>query len=107
MVAIELLRRMEYDTQQLFYIGQNKSYEVDFCVVDRNHVTQLIQVTYQFSNPGVKLYNREIGGLLKGAAATGCNNLTLIMMSGETGDLEVEGKIIHRVLAVDWLLGRV
>ncbi|MGN0230444.1 MAG: hypothetical protein ACI4BH_11610 [Muribaculaceae bacterium] len=41
----------------------------------------------------------------KGSAATGCNNLTLIMMSGETGDLVVDGKTIRRVLAVDWLLG--
>ena len=28
------------------------------------------------------------------------------MMSGETGDLEIDGKTIHRVLATDWLLGR-
>ena len=105
-VAIELLRRMEYATQQLFYLRQNKSYEVDFCIADRNHVTQLIQVTYDFTRPKTKLYNREIGGLLKGSAATGCTNLTLIMMSGETGDLEIDGKTIHRVLASDWLLGR-
>ena len=105
-IALELLRRMKYETQQLFYLRQNKSYEVDFCVVDRNHVTSLIQVTYDFSNPKTKLYNREIGGLLKGAVATGCSNLTLIMMSGETGDLAIEGKTIHRVLASDWLLSR-
>ena len=105
-IAIELLRRMKYETQQLFYLRQNKSYEVDFCVVDRNHVTSLIQVIYDFSNPKTKLYNREIGGLLKGAVATGCSNLTLIMMSGETGDLAIEGKTIHRVLASDWLLSR-
>lgn len=105
-VAIELLRRIEYATQQLFYLRQNKTYEVDFCLVDRNRVTKLIQVTYDFSNPKTKLYNREIGGLLKGAAATGCTDLTLIMMSGETGDIEIDGKTIHRVLAYDWLLGR-
>ena len=105
-VAVELLRRMEYATQQLFYLRQNKSYEVDFCIVDRNHVTQLIQVTYNFTQPKTKLFNREIGGLLKGAAATGCTNLTLIMMSGDTGDLEIDGKTIHRVLETDWLLGK-
>ncbi len=64
-IAIELLRCMEYDTQRLFYLRQNKSYEVDFCLVDRNHITQLIQVTYDFTNPTTKLYNPEIGGLLK------------------------------------------
>lgn len=103
-VAIELLRRMEYETQQLYYLKQNKSYEVDFALMERNHVTQLIQVTYDFYSPKTKLYNREIGGLLKGSAATGCNNLTLIMMNGEAGDIVIEGKTIHRVLAVDWLI---
>ena len=66
----------------------------------------LIFFGFNFSNPKTKLYNREIGGLLKGAVATGCSNLTLIMMSGETGDLAIEGKTIHRVLASDWLLSR-
>lgn len=104
-VAIELLRRMEYDTQQLYYLRQSKSYEVDFAVIDRNRVTQLIQVTYDFTHPSKKLYNREIGGLLKGAAATGCRHLTLIMMNGESGDLEIDGLTIHRIHACDWLLG--
>lgn len=103
-VAIELYRRMEYDTQQLFYIRQNKSYEVDFVIVNRNKVTQLIQVTYDFTAPRAKLYNREIGGLVKGAAATGCKNLTLIMLTGEPGDVEVDGLTLHKVLARDWLL---
>ena len=103
-VAIELLRRMEYDTQQLYYLRQHKSYEVDFAVVDRNRVTQLIQVTYDFSNPKTKLYNREIGGLVKGSAATGCTNLTLIMMTGEPGETEINGVTIHRRLACEWLL---
>ena len=81
-VCVELLRRMEYASQELFYLRENRSYEVDFAVVDRGHVTQLVQVTYDFSNPSTRLYNREIGGLLKGATATHCNNLTLIMMHG-------------------------
>ena len=79
---------------------------MDFVIFDRNRVVQLIQVTYDFTNPPKKLYNREIGGLLKGAAATGCTNLTLIMMEGETGDVEVEGLTIHCVRAYEWLLGR-
>lgn len=56
-VAVELLRRMEYETQQIFYLRQHRSYEVDFAIMDRNHVTQLIQVTYDFTNPTTKLYN--------------------------------------------------
>ena len=105
-VSIELLRRMDYAGMELYYLRENRSYEVDFAVVDRGHITQLIQVTYDFTSPRTKLYNREIGGLLKAAAATHCHNLTLIMMSGDVGDLTVGNEVVHRVLATDWFLGR-
>ena len=103
-VCVELLRRMEYASQELFYLRENRSYEVDFAVVDRGHVTQLVQVTYDFSNPSTRLYNREIGGLLKGATATHCNNLTLIMMHGESHDIKEGDYTIHCITATDWLL---
>lgn len=105
-VAIELFRRMEYATQELYYLRENRSYEVDFAVVERGHVIKLIQVTYDFTQPSNRLYNREIGGLLKGAAATHCKDLTLVMMAGEEGDLIVDGLVIHRILATHWLLGQ-
>lgn len=103
-VAIELLRRMRHVTQQLYYLRKNKSYEVDFAIVDRNRITQLIQVTYDFTTPKTKLYNREIGGLLKGSADTGCTDLTLVMMYGETGNITVDGKTVRCILARDWFL---
>lgn len=102
-IAIELYRRLKNEMQQLYYLRQNKNYEVDFAIVERNKVKQLIQVTYDFNQPKTKLYNREIGGLLKGAAATGCTDLTLIMMSGEEEDIEVNGLTIHKILAIRWL----
>lgn len=102
-IAIELFRRLKNEMQQLYYLRQNKNYEVDFAIVERNKVKQLIQVTYDFNQPKTKLYNREIGGLLKGAAATGCTDLTLIMMSGEEEDIEVNGLTIHKILAIRWL----
>ena len=103
-VCVELLRRMEYATQELFYLRENRSYEVDFAIVDKGHVTELVQVTYDFSKPSTKLYNREIGGLLKGAAATRCRNLTLIMMQGEQRDIQVDEYTIRCVPITDWLL---
>lgn len=103
-VCVELLRRMEYATQELFYIKENRSYEVDFAVVDQGHVTELVQVTYDFSKPSTKLYNREVGGLLKGAAATRCHNLSLVMMHGEPRDIQVGDYLVHCVLVTDWLL---
>ncbi|MCR5038857.1 MAG: DUF4143 domain-containing protein [Bacteroidales bacterium] len=103
-VCIELMRRMEYATQELFYIKENRSYEVDFAIIDQGRVEELVQVTYDFSNPTTKLYNREVGDLLKGAAATRCPNLTLVMMLGETRDIQEGGFTVHCVSATDWLL---
>ena len=103
-VAIELLRRMKYETQEVFFLKEYRSFEVDFVVVDRGKAVQLIQVTYDFSEPSTKLYNREIEGLIKGAKMTNCNNLTLVMMRGKPQDIHKDGKTVHCVLASDWLL---
>ena len=105
-VAIELLRRMEYATQELYYLRENRSYEVDFAVVDRGRICQLVQVTYDFTNPATRLYNREIGGLLKAAKATNCTDLTLIMGSGEERTIEADSYKIRCILATNWLLKR-
>ena len=59
-VAIELMRRMQYESEQLYYIKQPKSFEVDFALTDRNRVTELVQVTYDFRNPNKLLYNSKI-----------------------------------------------
>ena len=105
-VCVELLRRMEYATQELFYLRENRNYEVDFAVVEQGHVTELVQVTYDFSNPSAKLYKREVGGLLKGAAATRCHHLTLVMMHGKPRDIHEGDYTVHCVSATDWLLSR-
>lgn len=105
-VAVELLRRLHSEYEQLYYLRKVQDFEVDFVVVESSHVRELIQVTYDFIDPSTKLYNREINSLLKGSKLTNCNNMTLIMMRGEKRDIEVNGKIIHCVLAADWLLQR-
>ena len=103
-VALEIARRINSDYQQVYYLRKNKELEVDFVVVERSHVKELIQVTYDFSNPTDKLYKREIEGLTRGSALTHCDNLTLIVMYGETGIIEHDGKKIRVVSAVDWLI---
>lgn len=104
-VAVELMRRMNSEIEQLFYLRKHKSFEVDFVRTKMGRVEELIQVTYNFQDPTVKLYNREVGGLLKGAASTKCQNLTLIMMDGEERVIEQDGYTINCVLAVNWFLG--
>lgn len=105
-VAIELMRRMNSEIEQLFYLRKPKNFEVDFVRTRMGHIEELIQVTYDFSTPTTKLYNREVGGLVKGANLTGCKKLTLIMMDGETRTINQDNQKIHCVQATDWLLGR-
>lgn len=103
-IALELMRRINPESDQLFYLKKNRSYEVDFVIVKSGHVEELIQVTYDFSNPSTKLWNREIMGLVKGAIEVKCDNLTLIVMEGTPGVETVEGKSVKIVKASDWLL---
>ena len=48
----------------------------------------------------------KISGLLKGAAATRCRNLTLVMMQGEQRDIQVGEYIVRCVPVTDWRLKR-
>lgn len=57
-----------------------------------NKVQELIRVTYDFSNPSAKLFNREVRGLIKASKKTHCDNLTLIVMYGETGIIETKAR---------------
>lgn len=103
-IALELMRRINPESDQLFYLKKNKSYEVDFVVVKSGNVVELIQVTYDFSNPSQKLWNRELMGLVKGSEAVNCDNLTLVVLEGKPGVEIIEDKKIKIVKASDWLL---
>ncbi|MBR1922769.1 MAG: ATP-binding protein [Paludibacteraceae bacterium] len=105
-VAIELLRRQRYADEQLYYLRESNRYEVDFVRTQAGKVLELIQVTYDFRNPSTKLFNREVGGLIKAAEKTHCDNLTLIALYGEAGTVDHKGKTIRIVNAADWLIGR-
>ena len=103
MIAVELKRRAAID-EQIYYFRKVREYEVDFVRVKGTQVQELIQVTYDFTQPRTKLYNREVGNLVKASNVLHCDNLTLVMMYGEPRDIVEGGKTIHCVLATDWLL---
>lgn len=103
MVAVELKRRAAID-EQIYYFRKVREYEVDFVRVKGTQVQELIQVTYDFTLPRTKLYNREVGNLVKASNVLHCDNLTLVMMYGEQRDIVEGGKTIHCVLAAQWLL---
>lgn len=102
-IAIELMRRATVD-EQLYYLRKVREYEIDFVRVSNNHVQELIQVTYDFREPSTKLYNREVGNLIKAGKSLGCNNLTLLILFGEEREIEQDGMIVRCKMATEWLV---
>lgn len=99
---IELLRRCAHDFLDLYYYKSNpRAKEVDFVVCDQSKVVELIQVAYEIDSQ--RTYHRETTSLVKASEALSCNRLTLIAFS-PTREVEIDGKTIHIVSALEWLL---
>ena len=100
-VYIELLRRCAYDFLDVYYHKHaSRAKEIDFVVCDKNRAVELIQVAYEID--GQKTFDRETSSLVKASDTLSCNQLTLIAFS-HTRDVEINGKIIHIVSALEWL----
>ena len=101
-VYIELLRRCAYDFRDVYYYKANpRAKEVDFVVCDKDRALELVQVAYEIDTP--KSYNRETSSLIQAAGPLHCDNLTLIAFS-PTRDVRINGKTIHIISAIEWLL---
>lgn len=101
-VYIELLRQCAHLYQDVYYYKPTpRAKEIDFVVCDQNKAVELIQVAYDIDSP--KAFERETSSLVKASDALICKNLTLIAFS-ETREVEVDGKTIHIISALDWLL---
>ena len=101
-VYIELLRRGAQDFLDIYYHKPTpRAKEIDFVVCDQSKTVELIQVAYEIDS--VKAYDRETSSLIKASAALSCNRLTLIAFT-HTRDVEIEGKTIHIISALEWLL---
>ena len=96
----ELLRRYKKENVDIYY--HKDGYEIDFVIVDKTKVLELIQVTLKMDS--VKTRNRELGGLAKGCARFKCNKLTLISLN-ERGQEVYKEANIKKVTIIDWLLG--
>lgn len=101
-VYIELLRRGAQDFLDIYYHKPTpRAKEIDFVVCDQSKTVELIQVAYEIDS--VKAYDHETSSLIKASAALSCNRLTLIAFT-QTRDVEIEGKTIHIISALEWLL---
>ena len=103
-VYIELLRRCAYNYMDIYYHKPApRAKEIDFVVCDQNKAVELIQVAYEIDTP--RAYDRETSSLVKASDTLSCSHLTLIAFS-QTRDVEIEGKTIHIISALEWLLHR-
>lgn len=98
-VYIELLRRYKNENVDVFFY--KNGYEIDFIVVDKTKILELIQVCYKMDTERTR--KRELGGLAKGYAQFKCKNLTLITLN-ERGEEVYEGVRIKKTTVIDWLL---
>lgn len=100
-VFIELLRRCAQDFLDVYYHKPApRAKEIDFVVCDQDKAVELIQVAYEIDSP--KAYDRETSSLVKASDALSCSHLTLIAFS-QTRDVEIEGKTIHIISALEWM----
>ena len=103
-VYVELLRRYAHDFLDVYYHKpDSRAKEVDFVVCDKNKAVELIQVAYEIDTQ--RAYDRETSSLVKASSTLSCNHLTLITFS-PTRDIVIDGKTIHVVSALEWLLLR-
>lgn len=101
-VYVELLRRCAYNFLDVYYYKSDpRAKEVDFVICDKGKAIELIQVAYEIDTQ--KVFERETSALVKASTPLHCNKLTLVTFT-PTKDITVEGKTIHVVSAIEWLL---
>ena len=98
LVFIELIRRGYKSGLSLFYFKTKRDKEIDFVCKNGFTITDLIQVSYDISNP--KTLNREISALKEAAVELKCNNMLLITASNHPVE-SIEGVQIISIL--NWL----
>jgi len=101
-VLLELLRRHRPYRRDVYYYEETAG-EADFVVCKGSQTLEIIQVSYDISNP--KTLKRELKGLDLAARATGCRNLTLVTNYHQEVPTTENGYTINSVSVVDWLLG--
>lgn len=101
-VYIELLRRCSNDFRDVYYYKPNpRAKEVDFVVCSQSRAVELIQVAYDIDSP--KAFQRETSALAEASSHLQCDSLTLVSFT-KTRDVVFDGKTVHIISVLDWLL---
>ncbi len=102
LVFIELINRGFRVNLDLFYYQTNNGHEIDFLLREGHSIQELIQVSYDISNP--ETYQREVRALLKAAQELHVKRLILINMDIDKDEVFDENQIIHFISLKNWLL---
>lgn len=97
LVFVELTRR----GKNVFYYKSTDGKEVDFAILEKNKVKDLIQVAYSLEDFNTR--EREVKPLIKASKELKCNSLTIITWS-EDKEEEIKGKKITCIPLWKWLL---
>jgi len=101
-VFIELRKKGLRENENIFYYKENHK-EIDFVIVDKGIVRQLIQVTYNLRYDDKKQWKREVETLAEVSKKLRCRNLLIVTWSQE-GEIVV-GKAKVKVLPLwKWIL---
>lgn len=95
-VYTELIKQKK----EVYYWKNKKDQECDFVVKDKDKITELIQVTYEFNNDSK---SREIQGITQAMDYFNCNNGTIITLEQEE-KITKDNKTIEIVPLYKWLL---
>ena len=98
-VVLLQLNRIKQPSDKITYYQGEK--ECDFVLQRNESVIQLIQVTWNMTDEGIR--SREINGILEASKATGCDKLFVITKEEECL-IEIDGKQIQVLPAWKWLL---
>ncbi len=96
----ELLKLGYKPNKNLFYFSNN-NYEIDFVLLEKESIKQLIQVTYASNRDEIK--KEEIDNLIRASKELTCKNLLLITWDYED-KLKINGKTITCLPLWKWLL---
>ena len=95
----ELLKCGYEPNKNFFYFSDG--YEIDFVLLDKERIRQLIQVTY--ASAGDEIEEREIKSLIKASETLKCNNLLVITWDYENEEI-IDKKKIRYLPLWRWLL---
>jgi hypothetical protein len=100
-VALELMRKKDYDPNLEIYYIKNENGEVDFVLKSGASISALMQVSAEMNDEN---YSREMGPMVAASEQLSCNNMSIVTWDHESVE-EYKGKKINTVPLWKWLLG--